>query len=209
MWIPTGQPARYAAAISGIDELRFATRLPESRTTLYALSVESPRKIVALHGARGLAGSLTLTGEEPSPVRMTVGNAASIRGRAVDKSGDSITDAACEIFSEATYQLFEFENSGRPQITSDKEGRFRIGNMVPGERFELRIRLDGKILYAKLANVQQMLKPGQELDLVDIVFAPQGQQPPQQNEPAKASRDASQRSPCERGPIANHPWPGR
>src|SRR5205814_556221 len=56
---PNGQPVT-GPAISGLEELNFAFRLREARTTVYALDGESPRSVVVLHGPRGLAGSLTL-----------------------------------------------------------------------------------------------------------------------------------------------------
>ncbi len=167
-----GQPVT-GVSISGIDEGRQAARLRESRTTIYAIDGESPRKIVVLHAQRGLAGVVTLTGAETSPVQMTLAKAAAIRGRAVDKSGQPMAEAGYDIFSRTINELFRLENAGKPQPTTDKEGRFRIGNMIPGERFELRIRLEGKFLRAKLTDEQQLLKSDQDIDLGDVVFAPQ------------------------------------
>ncbi len=188
-----GQPVA-GAAISGIDDFPFATRLPKSRTTIYALSGESPRKIVVLHAARGLAGSLTLTGDEPSPVRMTLGKSAAIRGRAVDKSGEPLAEAGYDIYFEAALHLFQLETAGRPQTKTDKEGRFRFENVIPGQPFDLRMRLQDKLLSAKLTDEQQKLKPGQELDLADVVFAPLNQQLLLQDEPGKPAADAPHRT---------------
>lgn len=173
------------AAISGLEELNLAFRLRESKTTVYALDGESPRTVVVLHGPRGLGGSVTLTGAESSPVRLTLGKTASFRGRAVDKTGEPISGATCRIFSNTTCQLFELENAGRPEVTTDEKGRFRIGNLIPGERFELRLRLGGKLLSAKLTDGQQTLNPGQEADLGDVVFVPPDQPVRAQNEAGK------------------------
>ncbi len=179
-----GQPVT-GAAISGLEELNIPFRLRESRIAVFGLDKDSPRSVVVLHGPRGLDASLTLTGDEPSPMRLTLAKTASIGGRAVGKSSQPIAGAACSIFSTTVHQLFEFENAGRPAVITDKQGRFRIGNMIPGERFELRLRLGGELLAAKLSAQQQTLKPGQDIDLGDVVFAPLDPQRPEPNEPQK------------------------
>lgn len=170
---PEGQPVS-GATIAGIDDTpRLAEHSRESRLTIYALHANAPRKIMALLGARGLAGSLTLTGEEASPVRWTLGKAASIRGRAVDRSGAPFAQAPCLIHMPAARNRLQVENRGLPELTlTDSEGRFRILNLIPGERFDFRLRVDGTPLTASLTAEQQTLKPGQDLDLGDVTFAP-------------------------------------
>jgi hypothetical protein len=181
-----GRPVA-GAAILGVIEGILATRLPEPRATIYGLDGESPRKIAVLHTARGLAGSLTVTGGEPSPVRMTLGKTASIRGRAVDAAKEPIASTEYNIASEFDW-LLRFENIGRP-LKTDEEGRFHIENMVPGQRFSLRMQLNGRFLIARLPEEQQILKSGRELDLGDVVFAPLNQQLPPNGEPGKPAPD--------------------
>ena len=136
-----GQPVT-GALISGIGgsyAVR-AARLRESRTTIYALGGELPRKIVVLHEARRLAGTLTLTGDEPAPVRLVLGRSAAIRGRAVDQFNTPIAGVTLGIASgNSAVVMRTLENAARGTAT-DNEGRFRIDNLVPEERFGMTVR---------------------------------------------------------------------
>ncbi len=164
-----------------------AIRVNESRTTIFAIGAGQPRKIVAVHEARGLAGTVTLTGDEGALVRLTLEKSAAIRGRAVDESGIPLTAAEFSINfdSPAMAPLQRFLNSGNGGPATDNDGRFRIANLVPGEGFNLSMRLEGRFLIAKLTKEQQTLEPGQDLDLGDVVFVPRNRQLPEQNEAGK------------------------
>ncbi len=116
---------------------------------------------------------------------MTLGKSASIHGRAVDKFGDPIVSAQLDVVTDTPGRLRVFENAGQPRLMTDKDGRFRIGEIIPGERIRLSIPMDGRSLVAKLIDGEQTPKSGQDLDLGDIVFAPPNQQPPRQNGPAQ------------------------
>jgi hypothetical protein len=181
-----GQPVT-GAAIVGILEAELPTRMAGSQATVYGLDGESPRKVFVLHRERGLAGSLTLTGEEASPVRMTLGKSASIHGRAVDNFADPIASSELHVVTDTPGRLRVFENASQPRLMTDKDGRFQVGDIIPGERIRLSIPVDGKVLStlnAKLIEGEQSPKPGEDVDLGDVVFAPLNQQARPQNEPA-------------------------
>ncbi len=178
-----GQPVS-GVGVSGISDREGpgVIRVKESRTTVFALGSDRPRKVVVLHPERSLAGSVTLPVTRAAPVRLTLGKSASIRGRAIDESGDPITGAEFFFYSQRQFQ--QLLNSGRPEQATDKEGRFRIVNLVPGERFSLNLTLDKQFLNAKLTKEQQTLAPGQDLNLGDVIFVAQNRRLPPQTEAA-------------------------
>jgi hypothetical protein len=149
---------------------------------------------------------LTVTGEEPSPVKMILGKTGSIRGRAVNKSMEPLAEVACEPFSQRTSHLFQSENLGKPKPKTDKDGRFQFDNLIPQLPIEVRLTVDGKGLHAKLTDEQQPQKPGQEIDLGDVVFAPPNQRLPAQNEiadpPAAPPKDPPADGEKEKPPVA-------
>ncbi len=78
-----GQPVA-GAAVSGIWETagERPTRVKDSRTTIFGLSAERPRKVVAVHEGRSLAGKILVTGNETGPVRtrLQLKKSAAVRG---------------------------------------------------------------------------------------------------------------------------------
>ena len=159
---------------------------------MYALGSDQPRKVLALQTERGLAGSVTLSGDEPSPVRLTLNASASLRGRAVDDVGEPIAAASLSLnfAGRSASELYRFHNLQQAKVTTDKDGRFAFGHIVPGERFDIDIQLDGKYLRAKLAKEQRTLSAGQSLDLGNVVFAPpKPSQEPKTAEPQKANAE--------------------
>jgi len=169
-----GQPVS-GVFLSGVtDHWPITAQLAEPRCAVYALGADRPRKVVALHAERGLAGSVTLTGDEPSPVRVTLGKAASLRGRAVDEAGEPLPNATLSLNFDrgSASELYRFHDLKQPKLTTDNDGRFGVANVLPGERFTLSTTLEGKYHRAKLTNEQQSLAPGQNFDLGNVIFAP-------------------------------------
>ncbi|HWB13653.1 MAG TPA: carboxypeptidase-like regulatory domain-containing protein [Pirellulales bacterium] len=161
------------AFVAGLAESWPATfRIAEAAGTIYALGADRPRKLCILHPERRLAASLTLTGDEPGPVTVRLALAASIAGRALDASGEPITDAVVKINYARlnARELDRFVSLEHPAVKTDAEGRFQITNIVPGERFALDFRQEMAYFRANLTEEQRQLKAGEKLDLGDATL---------------------------------------
>jgi beta-lactamase regulating signal transducer with metallopeptidase domain/protocatechuate 3,4-dioxygenase beta subunit len=163
------------AFVAGLTDMWPATfRIAEAACTIYALGADRPRKVCVLHPERGLAASLTLTGDEQGPVTVRLAPAASIAGRALDASGEPIAGAVVAInyARKNVRELDRFASLEHPPVKTDDDGRFRVTNIVPGERFALDFSQGtvgpGMVYFrANLTDEQRQLKAGQELDLGD------------------------------------------
>src|SRR5262249_47259109 len=143
--------------------------LAESKTAVYALGADRPRKILMLHAGRGLAGSITLTGDEPSPVRVVLQPAPSIRGRALDRFGAPLSGSTISLtFSDGTArELYRFSNPAQARGTTSDKGVFEIGNPLPGENFEVVARSERGAERGRLKPEHQTLAPGESKPLGD------------------------------------------
>jgi hypothetical protein len=163
------------AFVAGLADMWPATfRIAEATCTIYALGADRPRKVCILHPERGLAASLTLTGDEQGSVTVRLAPAASIAGRALDPSGEPIADAIVMInyVRRNAREIDRFVSLEHPAVKTDEEGRFQVTNIVPGERFVLDFRqgTSGSAMAyfrANLTDEQRQLKAGQRLELGD------------------------------------------
>ena len=165
-----GRPVR-GAFVSGLaDCRRFTFRISEPTCTVYALGADRPRRVCILHPERHLAASLTLTGGEHGPVTARLDATAGITGRALDASGEPIADAVVVInyARRSASELDRFVGLERPALKTDDQGRFEVGDVVPGERFALDFREDDAYFRANLTDEQRQLKAGQKLELGDM-----------------------------------------
>jgi hypothetical protein len=120
---PAGQEV--AAAVADIDAAL--------DTVAAAVPARDARTLI------GLAGSVTLKGDEPPPVRVTLGKSASLRGRAVDEAGEPLasTDLSIDFDRRSASELYRFHNLEQPKLVTDNDGRFSVAKILPGERFSL------------------------------------------------------------------------
>ncbi|HEX7449542.1 MAG TPA: M56 family metallopeptidase [Pirellulales bacterium] len=159
------------AFVAGVTESWPITyKIDEPVCTVYALGEDRPRRLCLLHPERHLAGGVTLTGDEHEIVTVRLGAAASIAGRALDESGAPVADAVVQInYARAiARELDRFATLDQPAVKTDADGRFQIGDIVPGERFALDFKQDDHYFRAHLSDDQRTLQTGQKLELGDI-----------------------------------------
>lgn len=167
--------------VSGVTEFwKITTQLTEPRCTVYALSAERPRKVLALHAERRLAGSVTLTGNEESPVKVVLAPTGSIRGRALTADGAPISNAELKLSfnDESARELYRFNPLAAATISTDNLGNFAARNIVPDEPFLFYTEPDQERLWSQPEKQRRKLTSGEKLDMGDLFFAPQKPEAP-------------------------------
>lgn len=185
---PDGKPVD-DVFISGITEnWPLTAQLKEATCTIQGLNRVRPRKVLFLQAERNLAGSATLTGDEPTPVTVKLGPSATIRGRAIDPSGEPLagTEIQINFFREYASELYRFYGEDLVKTTTDADGHFVIHDVLPGERFNLDGRLNGDTIRAQAkrelikqlgldpeTSVRRLVAPsGGDQDFGDLLFGP-------------------------------------
>jgi hypothetical protein len=167
-----GTPVRDVIAAGLTDHWPITYQLHEPRSTVYALGADRPRTVLFLQRDRQLAGSLTLTGAERSPVTVTLATAGTIRGRAVDDGGLPIvgTRVTLNYAGGSASELQRFLQLDQPVLQTDDDGRFEIRHVIPGERFSIDFqRDDGTYSRAHLTEEQKQLQQGGTSHYGDVV----------------------------------------
>ncbi|HEX7378045.1 MAG TPA: M56 family metallopeptidase [Pirellulales bacterium] len=170
-----GQPV-VDTVVSGVADVgQRVFQAAEATRTVYGLGADRPRLVWILQPQRHLAASVILTGDEPGPAKVRLDAAASISGRAVDADGEPLANAIVQI----TYQrrtaaeLFWSTNQAQPPLETDADGRFRVENILPGERLAITFRYDGKFFAApRITDEKHQLAPGEKLDLGEFKAQP-------------------------------------
>ena len=122
-----------------------------------------------LHPDRKLAGSVTLKGDETSPVVVKLAPAGSISGRAVD-DGAPLSNVKVDVnFSNnIARELYRFSDLKTASHTTDAEGRFRIDNLVPGERFVVDFQEGDSYFRAILKREERTAESGKVREYNDL-----------------------------------------
>lgn len=185
-----GRPVEGLLASGVTEDWPITATVPGSRFPVSALGSDAPRTTAVLAPGRGLGGSVKLTGDEPSPLRLTLTPLAHLNGRAVDSAGTPLADTELLLnFADASVrELYRRHNLGRVRLRTDAEGGFSAQGLLPGADFNLDMRLGedrylrghvDKAVRNRLqpgpSRVRFNLQPGGEYDLGDVTFVPPGQ----------------------------------
>ena len=114
--------------------------------------------------------------------------AATVRGRALDPSGQPIAGLEIETnyFDEYASELLRFHEQTIGKTTTDAEGRFEMKHMLPGQRFNLDAKPYGDYIRAQAKpelirrlgldvekSVRRLAAPhGGDHDFGDLLFGP-------------------------------------
>ena len=166
-----GQPVTDAVVGGVADTWPITIKIAEPSCAIYALGADRPRHVCILHPHRHLAASLTLTGDEPGPVTVRLAAPASISGRALDPDGEPLADALVQIYyrRRSALDLLGLANRDQAPLKTDAAGRFRVENVLPGERLTLSFRQGDKFFGGpRITSEQRQLEVGQKLELGDV-----------------------------------------
>jgi RNA polymerase sigma factor (sigma-70 family) len=135
--------------------------LPGPNFTATALDPRLPRRLYFLHRDKHLGAAVLVRGDEDKPLTVRLQPCGSVTGRILDATGKPVAGAMLYGQSEAKYmsvttgRWWELYLSGR----TDKEGRFRVENLIPGVTYHLPVGPQNHVL---------TLRPGQTQDLGDV-----------------------------------------
>jgi protocatechuate 3,4-dioxygenase beta subunit len=125
---PDGQPLT-GVTVSGLStrELHSET-LKGAEFTVRGINPKAPRSLTFYHKDKNLGFYLKeLPDEKLGPLTSKLQPLGSVSGRVVDQDGQPVAGKRVEIEHG--------EGGGWKQVTTDKEGRFRVEGMVPGKRY--------------------------------------------------------------------------
>ena len=147
-------------------------RLDGSEVEILGLEPGQPRPLIAFSNDGKYAIKTFVSSDNSKPKTIRLEPASSITGRTVDGSGKPM-----KALLSAVEPPNRSETVGEvgyiPQTRSDADGRFRIGPLLPGQRYSAEIRggaTDTEVLGKAFENV--FLLAGEVRDLGDIRIKP-------------------------------------
>jgi protocatechuate 3,4-dioxygenase beta subunit len=160
---PDGRPLAGAVAyrLAGLGWGR--SPLKTASFTVRAFNPRRPRPVLFLHPEKRLVGALVPPLDQAAPVRVRVAEGAAVGGRLVD--ADGLPRADVELLLGVRDRSLDMWVSYFPGKTqTDRDGRFRIEGLLPGQRFFLSDGRGGELYFGP------GLRAGQTKDLGDVMF---------------------------------------
>jgi RNA polymerase sigma factor (sigma-70 family) len=140
----------------------------EASCSVYQVQPNKPRLLVLFHKERKLAGSLTIKGDEKSPVVARLGPTGALKGKLVDADGNPLAGVVVDLHYR---QRVASEIHGvvyhAKQIVTDAAGAFTLDDLIPDQKLELSFH-HGKMKFQrepKPADATIQVKSGETRDL--------------------------------------------
>jgi RNA polymerase sigma factor (sigma-70 family) len=131
--------------------------LKESEFTVRGINPKAHRPLVFHHKAKNLGFFLKeLPGAASEPLTIKLQPCGSASGRWVDPDGQPVAGGRVHVSGSAM-----FGGGGSQEVTTDKDGRFRVAGLVPGQEYDIR---KSALNFPALVTV----KPGEHKDLGDV-----------------------------------------
>jgi RNA polymerase sigma factor (sigma-70 family) len=169
---PDGKPLS-GCSITGSWGINFRVdRMETARFTIPALDPRRPAPFFFQYPEKHLAAAVVLKGDEPETLTIRLQPTATITGRLVDADGDPRPNVNITSYIEPGQFGIAEGWGGLFNGTTDKDGRFRIDNVIPGVRFsgwlQSAVMITGEIF------AHQTFKPGEMRDFGDVKERPLG-----------------------------------
>ncbi len=117
----------------------------------------------------GLGGAIDIKGDEEGPLRVTLRPTGSVSGRVVDVDGLPRPGVELQVLFLRKHRG---ENIGGEhlvrRVTADRDGRFRVGLLTPGVRYEIGVVAKGNAAGGYLDRTWWTIKPGEAQDWGDV-----------------------------------------
>jgi RNA polymerase sigma factor (sigma-70 family) len=151
---PDGKPIRDAQA-AGLRDSEMPTKLTSDRLTITGLPKDSTRAraVVILHPERNLGGVASVSSDSDRPVEVKLQPLGTLSGRLVDDDGKPLPGRKVLLFLFLDAKKFEnlpkewcpfdslittaWREFTTREVTTDKDGRFTVTGLLPGERYDL------------------------------------------------------------------------
>jgi hypothetical protein len=165
-----GRPVA-GAWVTGIGPQRWRgpTRIGRDRFAVYHLERGKPRLVVAHDPAGKRFGVLRLRGDEKDPVVLELGPGATVKGRLVGADGNPLAGVSVRLYhrERQASEVHAHAHRARP-VATDADGRFVIGDVVPGVKFDLSFSRGRRPLEPPKKQESRSGAPGTPLDLGDV-----------------------------------------
>jgi RNA polymerase sigma factor (sigma-70 family) len=171
---PEGQPiaGTMATGVAATGQTTFT--LPQATFAVVGLDDHKSRQLVFLHRQRRLAGTLTIRGDEKEPIVVRLVPTGAVVGRLLDVDGQPIEGVMMELGYEdrTARDLNDSQGVDRPTARTDKDGRFRLENAIPGLKFGVSLRRGRSFLVGEPRIGLRQVKAGETLNLGDVRVKP-------------------------------------
>ncbi len=123
---------------------------------------------------QGLGAFVNIKGDEPDPIRVALRPLGTVIGRLVDENGKARPGIGLSIGYELKSRGDQSYSGPPPdEFETDRDGRFRIPNLVPGLRCAVSVRKKNPKsaedeFEGSLKGENWQIKPGELLDWGDI-----------------------------------------
>jgi hypothetical protein len=139
--------------------------LPTAQFRIPGVDPKHPRAFYFRHRGRDLGAAVLLKGDEPGPVTVSLQKCASVTGRLVNEDG--LPRPSWIMGSIHKEQLNLNSEIGLFWHRTDRDGRFRMEELIPGLKFSLNAGKSPHIMDQNLVPVLT-LQPGEVKNLGDL-----------------------------------------
>jgi hypothetical protein len=141
---PDGKPLPGCTVQGARGDGGQAQALAGATLTAVGLDPGRPWQLTAWHTGKKLAGQVTLRGDEAEPITLKLVPWGSVTGRVLDSDGKPLTAAGIEVFHRlGRADVTLARRPTHENLTTDREGRFRVDALVPGLKYALRVAKGG------------------------------------------------------------------
>jgi RNA polymerase sigma factor (sigma-70 family) len=169
---PGGEPLGGVRVWDWRDQ-RWSLPLAGAERKVTGLAPKKPAYLLLRHEGKKLAGAVTVKGDEPGPVTVTLRPWGTVTGRLVDRAGKPLANHQLGAGNPPPGRKRTLSLPG--EVRTDERGRFRIDGLVPGYEYHLRVERYFPD-FGSFAGVGKLAKPvvarPGEHDLGDVRLAP-------------------------------------
>ncbi len=147
--------------------------VPEDGLAFYHANPGKAESLIVWNDERSIGARLDLKGDEPEPVRLVLQPTGSVTGRLVNEDGRPRPGVELRL-----HQSFLSRGTGNGTLrfgplTTGRDGRFRMENLVPGVSYTVEAIKKGEMNYSLRAEgylhaYSWTIKPGEVLDWGDV-----------------------------------------